>query len=40
MVGCAHRVRARATRDLTPEQLIQLRDVLAHIRGNLGAPLE
>jgi DNA-binding MarR family transcriptional regulator len=37
MVECAHRVRARATRNLTPEQLTQLRETLNQIRGNLGA---
>jgi MarR family transcriptional regulator for hemolysin len=37
MVECAHRVRARATRGLSPEQLVQLRETLNQIRGNLGA---
>ncbi len=40
MVQCAHRVRARATRGLTPEQLIQLRETLVLIRNNLGEPGE
>jgi MarR family transcriptional regulator, transcriptional regulator for hemolysin len=40
MVQCAHRVRARATRGLTPEQLIELRETLALIRTNLGTPTE
>ena len=37
MVDCAHRVRARAIKGIAPEQLLQLRDVLAQIRSNLGA---
>jgi MarR family transcriptional regulator for hemolysin len=40
MVSCAHRVRARATRGLTPEQLSQLREICVHIRKNLGATIE
>jgi MarR family transcriptional regulator for hemolysin len=35
MVDCAHRVRARATEGISPEQLEQLRDTLATIRANL-----
>ena len=35
MVACSHRVRARATRGLTAAQIIELRDLLAHIRKNL-----
>jgi len=37
MVDCAHRVRARAVKGIAPDQLLQLRDVLAQIRSNLGA---
>jgi DNA-binding MarR family transcriptional regulator len=36
MVQCAHRVRARATRGLTPAQLNQLHDLLEQVRTNLG----
>lgn len=41
MVQCATRVRAKATAGLSPEQLTQLRETLAHIRANLaGEPSE
>jgi DNA-binding MarR family transcriptional regulator len=40
MVECAHRVRARATEGLSPEQIIQLRDLLTHIRMNLGGKVD
>jgi MarR family transcriptional regulator for hemolysin len=35
MVACAHRVRAKAVQNLRPEQLGDLRDILATIRENL-----
>ncbi|HTU25128.1 MAG TPA: MarR family transcriptional regulator [Pirellulales bacterium] len=40
MVGCAHRVRARATRGMSPDQLKQLHDLLAQVRTNLGQPAD
>lgn len=38
MVACAHRVRSRAIQSLQPEQLAQLSEILATIRGNLNSP--
>lgn len=38
MVACAHRVRSRAIRDLQPEQLAQLNEILGTIRSNLDSP--
>jgi DNA-binding MarR family transcriptional regulator len=35
MVECAHRVRAKATTGMTAEQLVSLRELLAHVRANL-----
>jgi len=36
LVGCARRVRARAVKGMSPEQLSVLRDALAAVRANLG----
>jgi hypothetical protein len=38
MVACAHRVRTKAVQNLRPEQIAQLRETLATIRGNLEQP--
>lgn len=37
LVACSKRVRARAVRGLTPEQLTALRDALATVQRNLGS---
>ena len=37
MVACARRVRARATKGLSPEEIEQLKKLLAVIQGNLRA---
>jgi hypothetical protein len=35
MLACARRVRARATKDLRPEELRRLKELLLTVQGNL-----